>query len=214
MRRGFTLIEAMTALAILAFALATLMGTQAVTTQKLALADEIHIATLLVQDQMLSVEDYLRTEGFEETIYSDCGDFEEDVYENYNWCVEIEPVEISDEAEDQFVADVSGELFGDGSTGEGALSGSAAVSQYLPMIIGQVPGFINQVGERTRRITLEVQWESTLGPQTLTVTQYFTVMDQQETLGNSTIQLPVGNMGNLPVGLGAAATPPVLGAGQ
>ena len=82
---------------------------------------------------------------------------------------------------DDYVANIHAELFGEGTTGEGSLSGSAAVSQYLPMIIGQVPEFINQVGERTRKITLVVMWESLLGPQSLTVTQYFTVLELPET---------------------------------
>lgn len=195
---GFTLIETLVALAILAFSLATLLGTQAVTAQQLRLADQMNIASLAVHDQMLAIEDQLRSDGFQDTIVTDCGDFDEEQYAIYEWCVEIEPVEISDDAEDQFVAEIQGELFGGGATGEGSLSGSAAVSQYLPFIIGQVPRFINQVGERTRKITLEVKWESPFGEQTLTVTEYFTVMSAEETLGDDPIVDPVTG---LPTGL-------------
>ena len=200
-REGFTLVETLVALAVLAFSLATLMGTQAVTAQKLAMANQMTTAALLVRHQMLIIEDELRDEGFSDTIDTDCGDFDEDAYSNYEWCVQIEPVEITDDAEDQFVANIHAELFGEGAGGEGSLSGSAAVSRFLPMIIGQVPRFINQVGERTRKITLRILWESPLGPQELTVTQFF-VLDEPSTTGGleSTIpiQLQPGDLQNIP----------------
>ena len=46
------------------------------------------------------------------------------------------------------------------------------------MIIGQVPRFINSVGERTRKITLTVAWESFGIPQELRVTQYFVLLQR------------------------------------
>jgi hypothetical protein len=170
----------MIALAVLAFALATLVGTQASTVRMLALADQMNVAAMLVRTRMQELEQELEEEGFEVGIETDHGDFEDDGYEDYEWLVEIEPVEITADAEDQFVANIHAELFGEGTTGEGSLSGSAAVSQYLPLIIGQVPQFINQVGERTRKITLTVSWDSLLGPQTLTVTQYYTTLEEQQ----------------------------------
>jgi prepilin-type N-terminal cleavage/methylation domain-containing protein len=196
-RDGFTLIEIMVALAVLAFSLATLMGVQALTVQKLMLADQMNIAAVLVRQKMLEVEEELRQDGFSRTISSDSGDFREAGFDLYEWDVEIEPVEITEDAEEQFVANIHGELFGEGTDGgEGSLTSSAAVSQYLPMIIAQVPHFINQVGERTRRITLVVSWESMLGPQTLTITEYFTVLDLEEAYPNGQ------EAGALPGGLG------------
>ena len=204
-RDGFTLVETLVALAILAFSLATLMGTQAVTAQKLAMANQMTTAAMLVRHQMLIIEDELRDEGFSETIDTDCGDFDEDAYEDYEWCVQIEPVEITDDAEDQFVANIHAELFGEGAGGEGSLSGSAAVSRFLPMIIGQVPRFINQVGERTRKITLRILWESPLGPQELTVTQFF-VLDELNTTGGLESAVPIqiqpGDIQSIPRVLG------------
>lgn len=187
---GFTLVETLVALAILAFSLATLMGTQAVTAQKLAMANQMTTAALLVRQQMLAIEDELRQDGASDTVDTDCGDFDEDAFEDFEWCVEIEPVEVTDDAEDQFVANIHAELFGEGAGGEGSLSGSAAVSRFLPMIIGQVPRFINQVGERTRKITLRILWESSLGPQELTVTQFF-VLEEPSTVGGLESTIPV-----------------------
>ena len=182
-RGGFTLVEVLVAVAVLAFSLSVLMGTQSLVTQQLKLADQMYLAAILIHEQMLRIEDEIRQEGASETTDRDCGDFDEDQYEGFEWCVEIEPVEISDDAEDQFVANVHGELFGEGASGEGSLSGSAAVSRFLPMIIGQVPQFINQVGERTRKITLTIEWEGPFGEQSLTVTQYFVLENSGSGVG-------------------------------
>src|SRR5262249_40753801 len=99
-------------------------------------------------------------------------------------------------------------LFGEGASGEGSLSGSAAVSQFLPMIIGQIPQFINQVGELTRKITLTVSWDSTMGSQTLTVTEYFVLFGEdaevarmraaQDAAGDLLEISPQGNEGEQP----------------
>ena len=48
------------------------------------------------------------------------------------------------------------------------------------MIIGQVPEFINQVGERTRKIRLTVYWTALGGEQKLTVNQYYTVLRRED----------------------------------
>lgn len=180
-KAGFTLVEMLIALAVLASSLAILLGSQAANVRSLELANQMHIASLLVHSQMLRVEEELRKEGFSTGITTSHGDFRDDGFDQYEWLVEIEPVEITDDASDQFVANVQAELFGDGTTGAGSLTGSAAVSQFLPMLIGYVPQLINQVGERTRKITLTVSWESPFGPQDLTVTQYFTVMNPEDT---------------------------------
>lgn len=180
---GFTLIEIMLALAVLAFSLATLMGTQASTIRMLTVADQMQVAAILVRAQMQALEEQLRQDGFQETILTDRGDFRDEGFEEYEWESQIEPVEITDDAEDQFVANIHAELFGEGTTGEGSLSGAAAVSQFLPMIIAQVPEFINQVGQRTRKVILTITWESPMGPMSMTVSQFYTVLELEQTGG-------------------------------
>jgi prepilin-type N-terminal cleavage/methylation domain-containing protein len=179
-RSGFTLIEMLVAFFVLATALAVLVVKQAETLRGMRLAQEMNIAAMLVRSKMMDIEQQLETEGFQSTIYTDHGDFHEMGWDNYRWEAEVEPVEIDAESQDQFVADITTELYGEGSTGEGTLSGSAAVSRYLPMIIGQVPEFINEVGERTRKIRLTVYWDTVAGEQKLTVNQYYTVLRRED----------------------------------
>jgi general secretion pathway protein I len=203
-RAGFTLVEMMLALAVLAFSLATLMTTQASTVRMMGLADEMQVAAILLRAQMQALEEELRTEGFQDSILTSRGDFRRDGFDAYEWEAIIEPVEVTDDAEDQFVANIHAELFGEGMTGEGSLTGAAAVSQFLPMIIGQVPEFINQVGQRTRKITLTITWDSRMGLMALTANQFYTVLDLEEAgmgsaapvVDDATLMIPSGGGGN------------------
>lgn len=199
---GFTLIEMLIALAILAGSFTTLLAIQGNTVQSLEKADQLQIAAMLARGKMLDVEEDLRQHGFQTGIVTDDGDFDDEGFEGFEWIVEIEPVEISDESEDQFVANIHAELFGEGATGAGSLTGSAAVSQYLPMIIGQVPRFINSVGERTRKITLTVAWECLGNPMELRVTQYFVLLARDREALEVAVptafpNLGMGNMGEI-----------------
>ena len=74
------------------------------------------------------------------------------------------------------------------------------------MIIGQVPTFINRVGERTRKVTLTVSWPSRLGEHHLTVSQYFVV---DEGTHDS-----IGLEGNIPDELRALQNSGTLQTGQ
>ncbi|MCA9565316.1 MAG: type II secretion system protein, partial [Myxococcales bacterium] len=53
---GFTLIEVIVSLAILAFSLSTLMGLQALTTQQLRMAEQLNTGSMLVRLKMMAVE--------------------------------------------------------------------------------------------------------------------------------------------------------------
>jgi general secretion pathway protein I len=170
-RQGFTLIEVLIALAILAMALTVLLGTQAQSALMTERANRMALAALLTRSKMIDIEGELQHDGFSDMTAEDHGDFRDEGADDMTWESLVEVVEIPPEAEEQFVASVYSELFGEDGEG-GSLSGSSSVTSFMPMIVAQVPQFINQLGERMRKVTLTISWDERGGTQTLTVQQY------------------------------------------
>lgn len=203
--RGFTLLEVMIALGILAASLAVLVGAQTRAVLLTNRAATTATVAQLARGQMFAVEAELMTDGFQVSQQTERGDFRDEGYPDLRWEAVIEPVEITDSAMNEFNSQVSGQLLGDGTAPEeggttGVLSGSNAVSQFMPMILSQIPIFINQLGvDRVRRIDLTVTWEDATGKQEFTVQQYVVLLEKPETTGIDTDQLLQGT----PTGAGA-----------
>jgi general secretion pathway protein I len=173
MRRGFTLLEVMIALAILAVSLTILIGTQANSVHMTERASRMSSAAMLARSQMIDIEHELLTDGFSDMTEEMRGDFRDDGFDGMEWNAVVEVVELPPEASEQLVNSVTSSLFGssDGQS-EGALTGVAGVGMALPMIVGQIPTMINEMSERMRRVTLEISWPEGEGRGTLTVQQY------------------------------------------
>jgi general secretion pathway protein I len=90
-QRGFTLLEVMVAVAILAMVLVTLMGVKNGSTRDVMLADHITTATLLAKRMMTEA---LLTATL--TPKEDEGEFPEDEFKGYNWkkTISLVPVEV------------------------------------------------------------------------------------------------------------------------
>ena len=194
--RGFTLMEVLVSIAILAMALTILIGTQsnaALTTER---ANQMAIASLLARGKMMDLEAELQREGFSDMRDVRSGNFRAEGFDEYRWEAEIEIVEISTEAEQALIANVIGELYGDEQS-EGALVGASAVTAFLPMIIAQIPPIINEVAERTRRVSLTVTWPVGSGTQSFQVQQFVVILDAERARGNRASEPtpPTGGLG-------------------
>jgi general secretion pathway protein I len=168
---GFTLLEVMLALAILATALTILMGTMATSNQQAVYANKLTRITQAARSKMIDLEFHLRQEGFTENVRSRQGEFEDIEFDEVSWEAEIQPVEIPEEIEKQLMGRVNAQLFG-GTDSEGALKGNAAFSSKLPQLIGCVPQMINRLGKQIRRIILKVEYTFNGREQTLTLSEY------------------------------------------
>jgi prepilin-type N-terminal cleavage/methylation domain-containing protein len=130
--RGFTLIEVMLALAILAMGLAVLIKD---TANNIASTEGAHmdgVVSDLARYQMGEIEEKLEKEGFQETLDHKDGNFSEQGWESVTWEYKIEPVELPDLGAVQTMASkemqqkqlaAGGNAAGSGS-GTGAGSGS------------------------------------------------------------------------------------------
>jgi len=168
---GFTLLEVLLAVAILAASLTILMGTMATSNQQAVYANRLTRISQAARSKMIDLEYDLREEGFTENIRSKDGDFEDIGLDNVTWEAEIQPIEIPEDIEKKLMGRVNAQLFG-GTDSEGALKGNAAFSSKLPQLIGCVPQMINRLGEQIRRSILKVRFEFHGREQTFTVSQY------------------------------------------
>ena len=169
-KRGFTLLEVLIALAILASALAILMGTTASTSRQAVYAMDLTTASLLAKSKMIDVEYQLMADGFSDSDKTYSGDFRDEGRPDILWEATVRPVEIPEESKEQFLAQINSQLFGNQS--EGALQGNAAFSAMLPTLIGQMPQMINNIGSKVRRVDLVVVYPVGGGMMPLKLMQY------------------------------------------
>jgi general secretion pathway protein I len=168
--------EVMIAFAILASALVVLMGTMANAGQQSVFASDLTIASQLARSKMIDIEYELMADGFSEMNQTFRGDFREEGYPDITWEARVLPVEIPETAKEEFLAQINSQLFGGES--DGALQGNAAFSAMLPMLIGQLPEMINQIGRKVRRVNLVVEFPYGGSMRPIKVTQY--VVEEQE----------------------------------
>ena len=209
---GYTLLEVLIAMSILAVSLAILIGSQANSAMMTERANRMALASMLVRSKMIDIEGELKVEGFQETNQDFSGDFGEEGFEEMEWEALVEVLEIPTEAAPAFGAQINSQLFGDGES-QGALSGSDAVSQWLPMIMAEIPTFINDMCERARRITLTITWPEGDGEMSLTVEQY--VVDLTSATNPMIPTVNMGGDGALNGGVpgGAVEAVPIGGGG-
>jgi len=93
-RHGFTLLEVMISLAILALALTTIAGINANSFESSNYARGLTVATLLARSKMLDIELELEQDGFSEGVRKLKGDFSEEGYDDVEWEVIIRPVDV------------------------------------------------------------------------------------------------------------------------
>ncbi|MEM1347066.1 MAG: type II secretion system protein [Myxococcota bacterium] len=178
-RAGFTLLEVLVALAVMATAMTVLVGTMANSNQQAVFANEVTTASMLAKSKMIDIEYQMLREGFTNTNRRLSGSFREEGYPNMRWEATIEPVEIPPEVRDDLLAKINAQLFG-GVEGDGALQGNAAFSSMLPMLIGQLPEMINRIGQKVRRVELIVSFPYGTDRYPISVIQYIVDQDTAE----------------------------------
>lgn len=192
LRRGFTLLEVMISLAILALALATIAGINANSFESSNYARHITVATLLARSKMLDVEELLRKDGFSDSDKEYDGDFSDEGYSSMKWTATVRKVEVD-------VGQLVGGLFGGEVQAENLpdavtsfLGASKGESDVDPSQLGAVEGndlsqmlgggmmeaMFKQVGDTLansiREVTLEISWGSKQSAESLKFVQYVT----------------------------------------
>jgi general secretion pathway protein I len=177
--KGFTLLEVLIALAILASTLTVLIGTTATSSQQAIYANKLTRVSQLARAKMTDLEYELMDEGFTDDIQRFDGTFRDEGFDHIRWEAEIFPVEIPPAVKDELIGQVNAQLFG-GQDAKGALKGNAAFSAMLPMLVAQVPEMINQIGKKIRRVRLVIYYDFAGSEDTMTITQYVIDHDSSE----------------------------------
>jgi prepilin-type N-terminal cleavage/methylation domain-containing protein len=151
--RGFTLLEVMVALAILAMALVVLVGIATDNVRATQHAKMVTTATFLARAKMAEVEDLVMVDGFVDSDQEEDGDFSGEGRPEFSWKTIIEKVELPADLAQQ--------------TQEAAQSATEAASDNpLAAMAGFMGGFMStliepiRVGleEAVRRVTVRVAW--------------------------------------------------------
>lgn len=174
-REGFTLLEVMVSLSILALAFVAIAGIQANSFEASNYARRITIATMLARSKMLDLELMLQDDGFSTSDKEESGDFSEEGYSEMRWTATIRKIEV-DIAKllgGFFGGEVSPETLPDqadkflsglrGDAPDDALNEAAEKSSLSQALGGeQMQLVFNQVSETLsesiREIALEIQW--------------------------------------------------------
>jgi general secretion pathway protein I len=180
-QRGFSLLEIMIALAILAFALIALLGHQGVMIQASDFSNRVSQAVFLLESKLLDVKHKILSESVD--VYDNCedGDFKDEGFRGrfsnqYEWKVCAFKLEIQEGASEQLTERLMGLLSGSSGEGEngmmngvgglnatqlGGLDPAAGMEQamgQIAMASGMIPTFLQQLEDQIRKVRIEVSW--------------------------------------------------------
>lgn len=177
--RGFTLLETVVALAILALALMAIFDINSGAVSNHAYAKKLTVATLLARSKMTDLEQKLYDEGFSNDDDEESGDFSQEGWDNFKWRAKIIAPKTDGVSPEQLIGaifnlpigeggDMSGlaSMFGGGAAG--GKDGKSAPSQTTsnPMA-GAAMGMaqpmftqmVQQITQTVREVHLTVYWK-------------------------------------------------------
>ncbi len=150
---GFSLLEVMVALAILAMALVVLVGIGTDNLRNTQHAKMTTIATFLARAKMAEVEDTVLEDGFTDNDEMDEGDFGDQGWPDIHWKTSIEKVELPADIAQQTQDAAQGKMQENSDNPLAAMAGF--MGGFMSMLIEPI-----RVGleEAVRRVTVTVSW--------------------------------------------------------
>lgn len=169
--RGFTLLEVMAAVAILALTLVVLLSVITNNMRATAHARMLTTATFLARGKIVSLEDGLIEKGFQDLDEADEGTFADDGFRDFSWTTAIEKIQLPTD-----MAQTAQKAAGDKSQTQ---QGKDPMQALTGMVGGLMGMFIEPVRiglqESVRRITVRVFWNERKRPeQSIDVITYVT----------------------------------------
>ncbi len=158
-RQGFTLLEVIVALAILAISVLVLIDSQSQAVYMRQQGEEMVVGTMLARDIMTLVELRMEKEGFGELTITEKGEFNEeeylDAFEDYRWEYDVSRVELD---LDRILA-MASELMGMAED-EGAVEDQSMLTGGLDLSsLGIDPSmFTEELSKFVREIRVRVYW--------------------------------------------------------
>ncbi len=200
--RGFTLLEVMISLAILAVSLVAISDLNGTAVQMHYYARRSTQATLLIRGKMLDLEELLHKEGFHDFDDEKHGTFEDEGQPEYTWKAEILKPDIqldessllgllglggnstSNNAAGALPANANGLTQGlQGAAGAigglgGAAGGLAALGPMAGLLQGQAKNFIETLKKSVREVRLTVAWRDGANDRTISASEQVVILPE------------------------------------
>jgi general secretion pathway protein I len=231
-RRGFTLLEVMISLSILAVALVALSDLNGGAVMMGAYARRATQATLLLRGKMIDVEDQLQKDGFSDFDADKHGTFDDEGAPEYAWRAEILKPDVQLDATallgllgigPQAKAQTSGSTPQVQQGGQGALAqGLAGAAQILGggqqggglgalaqgpmagMLQTQAQGFVETLKKSVREVRITVSWKDGSQERSISASQEIVILPEMVGQAGATPAV----RGPTPPQLGGTGTPP------
>jgi general secretion pathway protein I len=193
-RRGFTLLEVLVALALLAMALAALADLAGGALRNHEFARDLDAAVLLARGRMAALEDHYEQAGFKDTDEEASGDFGDEGRPDVRWkALVLRPA--ADLSADELIARLAGQagakdatdlvsrILGQQATpssGGGPVAttaGNPAVALVAAGLQAQLRVFGETLKRSVRELRLTVSWPSGRRTQSFTVTTHLVVLN-------------------------------------
>jgi general secretion pathway protein I len=182
--RGFTLLEVMVALAILAGSLLAISDVVSGALRNHVRARNLEVATLLARGKLAAVEDHYEAKGFKTSDEADDGTFEDEGHPEVRWRVEVTvpPGELGPDA-------VLRALTGSEDALQQLLPPPDQAPQLAPfqaVIAAQLQGKLSELGQKlkqgVRQVRLTISWPEGSGEESFAVTTHMVVLAPGEGL--------------------------------
>lgn len=183
--RGFTLLEVMVALAILAGALLALSDVVGGALRNHVRAQQLEVATLLARGKLVALEEGFERTGFRDFDETEEGTFEDDGHPEIRWTAEVVKPEVELSAE-KILSMLTGSedlsaLLPGASGGEG---GVTTLDPRAGMLAGLVQTQLTVFGETVkkgvRELRLTVRWPEGETERAFTVVTHLVVLQPKE----------------------------------
>ena len=171
--RGFTLLETVVALAILALALMAIFDLNAGAVSNHAYTKRLTVATFLARSKMTDLEQQLHDKGFSNDDDEESGDFSEEGWSQFKWRARILAPQTQGVSPEQMVSAIFNvpltpgeglgslmESFGGGDDlPPGATQDTGGIAAAMgPLIQGQFTQMVDQITKSVREVHLTVSW--------------------------------------------------------
>lgn len=157
--QGFTLLEVLVALGILAISTLVLVDSQTASVRLRQQGEEMVIGTLLARDIMTLVELRLEKEGFGELTITEHGDFHEeeymDMYPEYEWEYEVSRVELDIGKILNMVSSLMGMAEDEGAVDDASMLTGGLSLESLGIDMSM---FTEQLSRYVREVRVRVYW--------------------------------------------------------
>ncbi len=162
---GFTLLEVMIAMAVMALGFAAIIMVQSNSSNTSLKAKQLNIATMLAKNKMLEVEQEIDGKPFESADKVKEDNFKEP-FQDYHWKKEIKEIEFPS-------------LFNSASASGGAQGGTEAEGSGGPMVEQMTQMITKYLSDSIREVKLTISWKRGNAEQSFSLTTYWVDLNRE-----------------------------------